>query len=305
MQPGKKTIAVRRFMRFAPLRNMPSPRTREWLQTMPSMAWLAVFVLIPSLLVLLFAFRSTDAAGGIGTGWTLEKWGILAQPATWTLLTRTLWISLATSLLCLLLALPVAWCITHASRHFRNTLLLLVIVPFWTNFLIRVFAWNQILHSGGMLAEFLRSCQLLGPQSTLLHHPSTVVLVSVHTFLPFAILPLYAATEKFDFGLLDAARDLGATPARAFRSVFLPGIRTGIITALLMVFIPMLGSYVIPDLVGGTDGQMIGNKIAQRNFSDRDMPSAAVLSSVLSMAVFIPLLLTRKKSLHSSIRPAR
>jgi spermidine/putrescine transport system permease protein len=172
--------------------------------------------------------------------------------------------------------------------------LLLVIVPFWTNFVIRVFAWQQILHAQGAVAEALRWIGLLGETDRLLGNFAAVVVVSVYTYLPFAILPLFAAAEKFDFHLLDAARDLGARPLRAFVAVFIPGIRQGLVTALLVVFIPMLGSYVVPDMVGGTGTQMLGNKIAQRNFNDRNLPEAAALSGALTLLVLAPLLLRRK-----------
>lgn len=266
----------------------------ELFTTLPSFGWLAFFVLVPTLLVLAIAFRETNPAGGIGAGWTLGQFAIFGRQSTLLLLWRTLWISALTTGLCLMLALPVAWFITRVSRKWRAPLLLLVIVPFWTNFLIRVFAWNQILHSEGALARFLRSIRLLGETESLLFNSGSVVLVSVYTYLPFAILPLYAASEKFDFALMDAARDLGAGAFRAFRSVFLPGIRKGITTALVIVFVPMLGSYVVPDLVGGTDGQMIGNKIAQRNFTDRNLPAASAMSAILTLAVLAPLLFRRR-----------
>lgn len=266
----------------------------ELFTTLPSFGWLAFFVLVPTLLVLAIAFRETNPAGGIGAGWTLGQFAIFGRQSTLLLLWRTLWISALTTGLCLMLALPVTWFITRVSRKWRAPLLLLVIVPFWTNFLIRVFAWNQILHSEGALARFLRSIRLLGETESLLFNSGAVVLVSVYTYLPFAILPLYAASEKFDFALMDAARDLGAGAFRAFRSVFLPGIRKGITTALVIVFVPMLGSYVVPDLVGGTDGQMIGNKIAQRNFTDRNLPAASAMSAILTLAVLAPLLFRRR-----------
>ncbi len=126
----------------------------------------------------------------------------------------------------------------------------------------------------------------------------------VYTFLPFTILPIYAAAEKFDFRLVEAARDLGARPFQSFRKVFLPGIRRGIVTAVLVVFIPALGSYIIPDLVGGPSGEMIGNKIAQRVFSDRNLPHASALSAVLVLAVLAPLvavLVLQRKGKKSDI----
>lgn len=269
---------------------------QEILTTLPSFGWLTLFILVPSLLVLTIAFRETDPAGGIGSGWTLEQFRVFGQKSIHLLLWRTLWISALTTGLCLTLAMPVAWFLARVHPVWRPRLLLLVIVPFWTNFLIRVFAWNQILHSEGGLARFLRAINLLGENESLLFNSGAVVLVSVYTYLPFAILPLYAAAEKFDFSLLDAARDLGANAFRAFTSVFLPGIRKGITTAFVIVFIPMLGSYVVPDLVGGTDGQMIGNKIAQRNFADRNLPAASAMAAVLTLFVLAPMLFRRKEA---------
>jgi spermidine/putrescine transport system permease protein len=273
---------------------------KELLLSLPSLAWLSLFVLVPAALILIIAFRATAPSGGIADEWTLGQFRILAESHIQVLLWRTLWISAATSAICLGFAIPVAWFIARARESLRPTLLLLVIVPFWTNFLIRVFAWNQILHSEGALARFLRAIHLLEPNQPLLFNSGAVILVSVYTYLPFAILPLYAAAEKFDFRLLEAARDLGAGALRSVFSIFIPGIATGIRTALVIVFIPMLGSYVVPDLVGGSNGQMIGNKIAQRNFSDRNLPSASALAAILSVAVLAPMLIRRRKANHSA-----
>lgn len=253
-----------------------------------------LFVCVPTLIVFAIAFRTTDLAGGIGKDWTLEQFHFLTDRSTHILLWRTLWISVLVTVMCLVIALPCAWFIARATPRWRMFILLLIIVPFWTNFLIRVFAWNQILHSEGALARGLRAINLLGENDSLLFNSGAVVLVSFYNYLPFAILPLYAAAEKFDFKLLDAARDLGAGSLRAVRDVFLPGIRKGITTAVLIVFIPMLGSYVVPDLVGGTDGQMIGNKIAQRNFSDRNLPAASAMAAVLMLFVLTPMILKGK-----------
>jgi len=273
---------------------------KELLLSLPSLAWLTLFVLVPAALILIIAFRATAPSGGIADEWTLGQFRILAEPHIRVLLWRTLWISAVTAAICLALAVPVAWFIARARESLRPTLLLLVIVPFWTNFLIRVFAWNQILHSEGALARFLRAIHLLEPNQPLLFNSDAVILVSAYTYLPFAILPLYAAAEKFDFRLLEAARDLGAGALRSVFSIFIPSIATGIRTALVIVFIPMLGSYVVPDLVGGSNGQMIGNKIAQRNFSDRNLPSASALAAILSVAVLAPMLIRRRNANHSA-----
>jgi spermidine/putrescine transport system permease protein len=274
-------------------------RLEEWLASLPTLFWLSLFLVIPTLLVFAIAFRPANPYGGIGAGWTLDTIRSLSNPAYLAIAWRTVWISFATTVLCLLLAVPTGYFIARAPEKWRNRLLMLVIVPFWTSFLVRVFAWRSLLHPEGLIKKILEGLGLAGPQATLLYHPAAVVLVMVYTFLPFTILPIYAAAEKFDFRLVEAARDLGARPFQAFRKVFLPGIRRGLLTAVLVVFIPALGSYIIPDLVGGPSSEMLGNKIAQRVFVDRNLPLAAALSGVLILAVLAPLvavlILQRKK----------
>ncbi len=270
-------------------------RTREWLDSAPSFLWLTAFVLVPLVMIFAIAFKPAAHGGEVGTGWSLDAVRALLDPSYLVLLWRTVWVSATVTVLCLVLALPVAYAMARMGPAWRARMLLLVIVPFWTNFVIRVFAWQQILHAQGWLAEGLRATGLLGENDRLLGGPFAVILVSIYTYLPFAILPLFAAAEKFDFGLLDAARDLGARAMTAFTSVFLPGIRQGLITAFIVIFIPMLGSYVVPDMVGGADSQMIGNKIAQRNFSDRNLPQAAALSAALTLLVMAPMALKRKR----------
>jgi len=274
-------------------------RLQEWLVSLPTLFWLSLFLVIPTLLVFAIAFRPANPYGGIGPGWTLETIRSLWDAGYLAIAWRTLWISLLTTVLCLLLAVPTGYFIARAPEKWRNRLLMFVIVPFWTSFLVRVFAWRSLLHPEGLIKRMLEALGLAGPQATLLYHPAAVVLVMVYTFLPFTILPIYAAAEKFDFRLVEAARDLGARPFQAFRRVFLPGIRRGLLTAVLVVFIPALGSYIIPDLVGGPSSEMLGNKIAQRVFVDRNLPHAAALSAVLILAVLAPLIavlvLQRKK----------
>ena len=274
---------------------MKLDRKPELLSTAPSFLWLVMFVLVPVAIIFAIAFRPALPAGGIGEGWSLDAMRALRDPSYPALFARTIFTAALTTVLCIAASLPVAYAMARLTPVWRSRVLLLVIVPFWTNFVIRVFAWQQILHAQGFVAEALRSIGLLGDTDRLLGNLAAVVIVSVYTYLPFAILPLFAAAEKFDFGLLDAARDLGAKPLRAFFSVFIPGIRQGVITAFLVVFIPMLGSYVVPDMVGGTGTQMIGNKIAQRNFTDRNLPQAAALSGALALLVLAPMFLRRKE----------
>lgn len=254
------------------------------------MVWLAALVLLPTLIVFAIAFRPADPYGGVGTGWTLDSIRDLARESYLVIGWRTVYLSLATTALCLLLATPMAYFMARAPRRWRHTLLLLVVVPFWTSFLVRIFAWKVVLHPDGLLKRGLAAFHLVPPEATLLYNPGAVLLVLVYTSLPFAILPIYAAAERFDFTLLEAARDLGARPLVAFQSAFIPGIRRGLASAALLVFIPSLGSYIVPDIVGGPSGEMIGNVIAQRVFSDRNLPHAGALSALLTLLVLAPML---------------
>ncbi len=264
-------------------------RWPELLLTLPSMVWLAAFFAIPTGIVLLIALRSADPFGGIGSAWTLDTLAKVWQGGYGPIVWRTIWLSLAATGLCLLVGLPVAECLARLPARRRNVLLVFVIVPFWTNFLIRIFAWKAFLHPDGWLKQALVALRLAAPETILLYNSWAVLAVLVYTYLPFAILPIYAAAEKFDRHLIEAAYDLGASRRQAFCRVYLPGILRGVVTAVLMVFIPALGSYVIPEVVGGAGAEMIGNKIAQRVFVDRNLPHASALAGLLMLLVALPL----------------
>lgn len=266
----------------------PRKLAAEWLLSGPSVAWLAIFFVAPTIMVFAMAFRPADPYGGLGDGWSLEAMGALFRRTHQIALWRTLWISAVSTVACLIMALPVAYWIARLPRRTGGWVLAVIIVPFWTNFLIRIYAWKTVLHVDGPLKQALVAVGLVDPGTNLLFNPAAVIVVLVYNYLPFAILPLYAAAERFDFGLLEAARDLGAGRWRALASVFVPGISRGVLTAFLVTFIPMLGSYAIPDIVGGASAEMIGNKIAQRVFADRNLPLASALASVLALLVLLP-----------------
>ncbi len=274
-------------------------KARELLATAPSFLWLLLLLIIPTVLVLTFAFKTADPYGGIGKDWTLASLKSLGNPSYPAIIWRTIWQSLVTTFVCVALSIPMGYYMARTSDKCRRILMILTILPFWTCFILRVFAWMSLLHPSGFIKTALVWLHLVEPSAQLLYTSGAVLLVMVYNHLPFAILPIFAASEKFDFQLLEAAADLGATRWRAFSRVFIPGIKTGIFAAILMVLIPALGEYVIPDMVGGPGSDMIGNKIAQRAQNDRNLPHACALSAALILFVLGPMLavmLGRKKS---------
>ena len=258
--------------------------------SIPSIVWLVVLFALPTIMIFIIAFKSADAYGNISSQWTLDDLRALANRHYPIIVWRTIWLSVLTTVICIGGGIPVAYFMARVAKKWRNILMILVIIPFWTNFLIRIFAWKNLLHPEGTLKQLLVFLHVVPQDQPLLYNAWAVLAVLVYSYLPFAILPIYAAAEKFDFSLLEAAQDLGARYSVALRKVFLPGIKSGVWTAAAMVFIPALGSYVIPDIVGGASSDMIGNKIAQRAFINRNLPEAAMLAGTLSLAVLIPLL---------------
>ncbi|MCW0217338.1 MAG: ABC transporter permease, partial [Prosthecobacter sp.] len=181
---------------------------RELFLTLPSLGWLMVFFAVPCLLIFALAFRSPDLRGGVGESWSLETMRSVADGQYLPVVWKTLWLSAATTVLTLALALPVSWSLARMTAFWRQVVLLLIIVPFLTNFLIRIFAWRSLLHPEGFVKQALVWLHLATEDTFLLNNAGAVLLVMVYTQLPFAIMPLYAAAEKFDFTLVDAARDL-------------------------------------------------------------------------------------------------
>ena len=263
-------------------------RKAEWLVTMPSFAWLLVFFAAPSLIVLAFTFHGHTANGGVGE-WSLSTWRELVDPDYPTIVWKTIRISFEVTVWSILLALPCAYAAARMTKRWRSLAAGAIMLPFWTSFVVRVFAWRTLLHPEGFLKHILISLGLAEANTQLLYNSGAILLVSIYSFLPFAIMPLYAAAEKFDFSLIEAARDLGAKSFLAFRKIFIPGIRRGVISAILMVFIPSVGSYVIPDLVGGKNSELVGNKIYQRTCPDRNLPHASALSTIMAVSVLLPL----------------
>jgi spermidine/putrescine transport system permease protein len=234
-----------------------------------------------------------SAYGGIVHLWSLDSYRRALEPLYLAILARSVLLALATTLLCLLLGYPVAyWLGRRAPARARSALLVLVILPFWTSFLVRMYAWMFMLRTEGLVNRLLSGAGL-GPLN-LLYNDGAVLLGQVYGELPFMILPLYASLEKLDRSLLEAAADLGAGPARALWRVTLPLSRPGIVAGAVLVFIPSLGAYLAPDLLGGARTMYMGSLIQSQFAVVRDAPFGAALSFLLTLVVLALLVLFRR-----------
>jgi spermidine/putrescine transport system permease protein len=248
-------------------------------------AWASFFFLAPLLIIVVYSFLKKGLYGGVTLDFSLDAYISLKNPNIAVISAKTLLISLTATAITILIALPCGYFMAR-SKH-QTLLLMLIIIPFWTNFLIRVYAWMNILGSNGFLNDFLMQTGLIKEHIPFLYNQNAVILVLVYMYLPYAILPLYSSIDKFDFSLLEAARDLGATIPQSMLKVLLPNVRSGIYTAFLFTFIPIFGAYAVPLLVGGKDSYMLGNVIADQLTKSRNWPLASAISMVLTVVTTI------------------
>lgn len=250
----------------------------------PAAALLAITVGVPFLILAAYSLLSRGAYGGVMPPWTLENWQRLADPLYAGILARSFLAALAATLLCLLLAFPLALCIVRASR-WKNVLLALVMLPFWTSLLVRTYAWMFLLRDTGLINALLLRAGLVSEPLPLLYNWGAVLLGLVYAHLPFMVLPVYAALERQDPSLAEAAADLGARRWQAFWRVTLPLAAPGIRAGVLLVFIPCLGTFLVPDLLGGGRTILAGTLIQNQFTAARDWPFGSALSLALMAAV--------------------
>jgi spermidine/putrescine transport system permease protein len=266
----------------------------------PQGAWLSLFFAAPLVIIIAYSFLRKGLYGGVEPEFSLAAWHALGSPTLLAVALRTLLVSLAATTITILIALPAGYSIARSDN--QPLRLFLVIVPFWTNFLVRVYAWIAILGTEGFLNDGLRFLGILSTPAQFLYNQTTVVLVLVYMYLPYAILPLFSTIDKFDFTLLEAARDLGASRFTAIRKIMLPNIKGGIVTAVLFTFIPIFGAYAVPLLVGGKDAYMLGNIIADQVTKTRNWPLASSISMAVTLIAGIGALVfaytTNRKPAH-------
>jgi len=261
------------------------PGGTGWLLLAPLLVWVVAFVVAPAAIMLVYSFLKRGTLGGVVWEFTLDNYAAVADPTYLTIVIRSMVFATITTLLCLAAGYPVAYLIGRASEERRNLLLMLVMVPFWTSFLIRTYAWVTILKNQGLLNSVLLGLGVIGEPLELLYTRGAVILGLVYTFLPFMILPIYSSVEKLDGALIEAALDLGAGPLRAFARVIVPLTSPGIAAGVLLVFVPALGIYAVNDIMGGGRVDMIGNIIEnQFKGNARNWPFGAALGTAMLVA---------------------
>ena len=274
----------------AALASGPSHQRRAgwgpWLFLTPMLGWLLLFVVVPTLMLVVISFCERDSLGRVIFTFSTENY-VRAFDWMWLkILGISVWYAFLTTVICLLLGYPVAYFIGRSSERVRGLLIMLVMIPFWTSFLVRTYAWISILSQEGLLNAALMGTGLISAPIGFMYTPFAVVLGLVYNFLPFMILPIYTSVEKLDGSLIEAAYDLGARPARVFGQVVLPLTQPGIAAGILLVFVPAIAMFAITTLMGGGTNPTIGEVIQNQFTKARNQPFGAALG-VLLLAIFI------------------
>jgi len=258
-----------------------SPGVRGWLLFAPLLLWLGAFVVAPTAIMLVYSFCQRDELGQVVFELSLSNYARVFDKTYLKILVSSIGYAGITTAVCLVVGYPVAYYIGRASEQARTKLLMLVMIPFWTSFLIRTYAWMTILKSEGPLNALLQYTRVISQPLDILYTPTAVVIGLVYSYLPFMILPIYGSVEKLDNALIEAAFDLGAGPVAAFSHVIVPLTRPGILAGVALVFIPAIGMFAITDLMGGARVPMVGNVIQNQFGQARDWPFGAALGMTL------------------------
>jgi spermidine/putrescine transport system permease protein len=261
----------------------------------PTNIYLFILIVLPLILVTGLSFLSRGTYGQVIFKLNFTNYTRLFDALYGKVMIFSLGVGVGTTVICLLVGYPLAYFLAHAPTKQRSLLLFLILLPFWTNFIIRIFAWMIILRSGGLLDSILQWLHITQAPLYILYTPTAVLIGMVYEFLPFMVLPLYTSLEKIENSLLEAAADLGAPPWRAFLRVTLPLSVPGMIAGTILTFIPAMGMFVVPDILGGAKTILIGNVIRNQFLTTRDWPFGAAASMVLMvMTMVLTLYYTRK-----------
>ena len=300
----RKAISKRKSL-FQKLKGSPQPIKgwRKYAVVSVPYLWMTVFFCIPFLIILKISFSESAISippyaplfayddDKLTITLNLYNYISLWEDNSYVLAyLKSLKVAFFSTLYCLLLGFPIAWAIATSRPAARNALLMFVILPSWTSFLIRVYAWIGILKKEGLINNFLIYIGVIDEPTQMLQTDFAVYVGIVYAYLPFMILPLYTAFTKVDYTLIEAGADLGCRPVRSFFRLLLPQTYSGIIAGSMLVFIPAVGEYVIPELLGGKDSNLIGRVLWQEFFNNRDWPLAAAVATVMLVLLMIPIM---------------
>ncbi len=258
-------------------------KLRSWF-VLPTWVWMVGLFAAPFSIVLGYSFLTRGVYGGVEHPWTLENYQRLFDPLYWNILLRSFGMALVATVLCMILAFPAALFISRSAKH-KNLYLQLVMLPFWTSFLVRTYAWLFLLRDTGLVNIALQKVGIIHSPLQLLYNDGAVLLGLVYGYLPFMVLPIYATLERLDPSLPEAAADLGARPWATLLRVIVPLSRPGIIAGAVLVFIPCLGAYLTPDLLGGGRTVLVGNLVQSQFTTARDWPFGSAVSMLLMLLV--------------------
>jgi len=271
-----------------------APGPLAWLVLAPLAAWLFLFVIVPTGMLVVLSFAEQRGLGTIHYTWTLANYERAFQWTWLKVLGISVWFAVLTTVICMVIGYPVAYFIGRSSPRMRNILITLVMIPFWTSFLIRTYAWITILSKEGLVNAFLIAAKIVPEPVALMYTPFASVLGLVYNYLPFMILPIYTSVERLDGAMIEAAHDLGAGPLRAFSKVIIPLTSPGIAAGVLLVFVPSIAMFAITNLMGGGSQPTIGDVIYKQFTSGRNQPFGAALGTILLAIFVLALWLTKK-----------
>lgn len=256
---------------------------------------MVLFFALPLLLVFAISLASRGPYGGVEWTFSLDNYAMVVDPLYLRIYGRSLWLAVATTVICLVIGYPLAYYIARSSARWQGIWLLIIIIPFWTNFLVRTYAWMFILRTEGLFNTVLLKIGFIHSPFDILYTDAAVLIGLVYGYLPFMVLPMYAAIERLNPSLVEAAWDLYADKWSVFWRVVFPLTKTGVIAGCIMVFIPSIGAYITPDLLGGARTMMIGNLIQHEFLVIRDWPFGSAVSFVLMMGVLFGVTVYLKK----------
>ncbi|EHL19514.1 hypothetical protein HMPREF9628_00235 [Peptoanaerobacter stomatis] len=262
----------------------------------PYILWTLLFTVIPLIIIFVFSISSSNQIGKISFNFTIDKYKQFFEPIYIDVFFRSVKLSLYSTIVCLIVGYPVAYIIANKGLRIRNFLIIFILLPQWTNFLLRTYAWMSILKDNGPINSFLLRTGIINEPLTLLYTDGAVLMGMVYNFLPYMILPIYTVILKIDKNYIEAARDLGANTVTTFRKIIFPLSMPGVVSGVIMVFMPAISTFVISDLLGGGHSMLMGNLIQNQFLAARNWQFGSAISMILILIILISMLLLNKYS---------